>query len=183
MEEIYYACFKTPLGVMWGAKSCNGLIKFSSHGTKNNFIEELKNDFNASFIESKARFSDVDDFLKGYFSKTSLNYEGEFDLRGTEFQKAIWNALMEVPFGRLSSYGRLAASIGRPKAYRAAGNAVGANPCGLIIPCHRIIHSDGGLGGFGGGLDLKRKLLAHEGVLPNSNEGVEDLVNLTDFFI
>lgn len=183
MDEIYYTRFETPLGGMWVAKSDRGLVKTSISETKEEFLRDIKRHYKPSFVESKKKFNDVDAFLHGYFSKKPIKYNGDLDLRGTEFQLSIWRAVHGIPYGNLSSYGALAASIGRTKAYRAAGNAVGANPCGLIIPCHRVIHADGGLGGFGGGLDLKRRLLAHEGILPNSLKGAEKMVELTDFFI
>jgi len=84
------------------------------------------------------------------------------DLRGTEFQKKIWSALRRVPAGRTVSYAQLAARAGHPRAMRAAGSANGANPLPLFVPCHRAIASDGSLGGFGGGLALKAKLLELE---------------------
>jgi methylated-DNA-[protein]-cysteine S-methyltransferase len=81
---------------------------------------------------------------------------------GTEFQLCVWRALREVPCGQTWSYGQLARKIGRPSAVRAVGLANGANPVGLVVPCHRVIGSDGSLTGYGGGLHRKRWLLAHE---------------------
>jgi len=83
----------------------------------------------------------------------------------TEFRKAVWRAAMQIPRGQTRSYAWIAARAGSPGAARAAGGALGANPLPLIVPCHRIINSCGGIGGFGMGLDLKRRLLAMEGVL------------------
>ena len=85
------------------------------------------------------------------------------DLGGTPFQQKVWNRLCAIPTGKTISYGALAASIGRPKAARAVGAAVGANPVPLLIPCHRVIGENGSLTGFGLGLPMKRALLAHEG--------------------
>jgi methylated-DNA-[protein]-cysteine S-methyltransferase len=81
---------------------------------------------------------------------------------GTAFQKRVWNALVQIPYGTTTSYGALAASIGSPGAARAVGLANGSNPIGLIVPCHRVIGADGSLTGYGGGLPLKRALLAFE---------------------
>jgi methylated-DNA-[protein]-cysteine S-methyltransferase len=90
----------------------------------------------------------------------------EFDLKlaaeGPDFNKLVWNALCDIPFGTTTSYGAVARTIGYPKAARAVGAANGANPIALIVPCHRVIGSDGSLTGYGGGLPLKRKLLEHE---------------------
>lgn len=84
--------------------------------------------------------------------------------RGTEFQRSVWEALRRIPVGETRSYAEIAADVGRPGAVRAVGQANGANPVALVVPCHRVIRSDGSLGGYGFGLDTKRWLLAHEGV-------------------
>ncbi|HEY8217728.1 MAG TPA: methylated-DNA--[protein]-cysteine S-methyltransferase [Acidimicrobiia bacterium] len=83
--------------------------------------------------------------------------------RGTPFQRAVWDALRTIPPGETISYAELARRVGRPGAYRAVGAANGQNPVGVVVPCHRVIAADGTLGGYGGGLDRKRWLLAHEG--------------------
>ena len=82
---------------------------------------------------------------------------------GTDFQRQVWAALGDIPAGQTTTYGRLAARIGRPTAVRAMGAANGANPVGIVVPCHRVIGADGALTGYGGGIDRKRWLLAHEG--------------------
>ena len=90
-----------------------------------------------------------------------------FDLSpGTEFQQKIWRALLTIPVGQTMTYGEISASIGTPRAVRAAGGACGANPIPVLIPCHRVVAAHGQLGGFSGGLHWKRKLLQREGVLP-----------------
>lgn len=81
---------------------------------------------------------------------------------GTAWQRAVWQALTEIPYGETISYGELAARLGRPQAARAVGHANGSNPIPLIVPCHRVIGADGSLTGYGGGLDIKQRLLAHE---------------------
>jgi len=83
---------------------------------------------------------------------------------GTPFQRAVWQAMLSIPRGATISYAELARRVGRPGAARAVGQAVGSNPVPLLIPCHRVVASDGGLGGFGGGLPMKRALLRQEGV-------------------
>jgi methylated-DNA-[protein]-cysteine S-methyltransferase len=89
---------------------------------------------------------------------------------GTDFQKTVWRALLDIPAGTTTTYGALAARIGRPAAVRAVGLANGANPVGLVIPCHRVIGADGSLTGYGGGLERKRWLLAHEGGCGGGND-------------
>jgi methylated-DNA-[protein]-cysteine S-methyltransferase len=85
---------------------------------------------------------------------------------GTEFQRSVWRGLLEIPCGETRSYGDLARRIGRPKAVRAVGLANGSNPLGIVVPCHRVIGSNGTLTGYGGGIERKRWLLEHEGALP-----------------
>ena len=85
-------------------------------------------------------------------------------LTGTEFQKAVWNELLKIPFGETVSYGGIARRIGMPDAVRAVANANGANPVSIFVPCHRVIGSDRSLTGYGGGIETKRRLLELEGV-------------------
>ena len=92
---------------------------------------------------------------------------------GTEFQRQVWQALRDIPVGTTTSYGELAKRIGRPKAVRAVGLANGANPIGIVIPCHRVIGAGGKLTGYGGGLPRKRWLLAHEGAIAMQNFAVD----------
>jgi len=86
------------------------------------------------------------------------------DLAGTAFQQSVWRELRKIPPGQTRSYGEIAKRIGKPKAVRAVGGACGANPIPILVPCHRVLAAHGRIGGFGGGLDRKRKLLASEGV-------------------
>jgi methylated-DNA-[protein]-cysteine S-methyltransferase len=94
----------------------------------------------------------------------------EIDPRGTEFQRRVWATLRTIPAGTTWSYARLARAVGQPSAMRAVGAANGRNPIALVVPCHRVIASDGTLGGYGGGLDKKRWLLRHEGSWPAQAE-------------
>jgi len=100
----------------------------------------------------------VNEYAKG----KRQEFELELSPEGPDFNKLVWKALLDIPFGRTTSYGAIAKTIGHPAAARAVGAANGANPISLIVPCHRVIGSDGSLTGYGGGLPLKRKLLEHE---------------------
>ncbi|SNY90462.1 methylated-DNA-[protein]-cysteine S-methyltransferase [Cohaesibacter sp. ES.047] len=104
--------------------------------------------------------------LDGYFAGTLEVFSLPYQLEGTVFQRAVWAALVQIPFGSVRSYGDIAKAIGQPGAARAVGLANNANPLPIIVPCHRVIGSDGSLVGFGGGLDLKMRLLQHEGIDP-----------------
>lgn len=103
--------------------------------------------------------------LNEYYAGTRKSFEVPLDLKiGTEFQREAWQKLREIPYGTTISYGEQAKAMGRPKAVRAVGGANGRNPIPVIIPCHRVVSSLGKLHGFSGGLDLKRYLLAVEGL-------------------
>ena len=100
--------------------------------------------------------------LAEYFAGRRQEFDIPLDLSGTEFQRAAWSALANVPFGETRSYRQQAEAIGRPKAVRAIGAANGRNPVPIVLPCHRIVGSDGSLTGYGGGLPIKEYLLNHE---------------------
>ncbi len=102
--------------------------------------------------------------LQEYFAGERTEFDLPLELEGTPFQKDVWLALAEIPYGKTVSYAELADMVGRPSAFRAVGQANGANPIPIVLPCHRVIASGGGIGGYGGGLDMKRRLLALEGV-------------------
>jgi len=101
--------------------------------------------------------------LEEYFQGERRRFDLPFDLHGTEFQRRVWKALARVPFGATLSYGDLARKAGSARGYRAVGQAVGRNPLPILVPCHRVLAAGGGLGGFSGGLPLKKRLLAIEG--------------------
>lgn len=104
--------------------------------------------------------------IKAYFDGDLTALESiEVKTAGTPFQQLVWKALLDIPAGRTDTYGHLAQRIGRPSAVRAVGLANGQNPISLVIPCHRVIGSNGKLTGYGGGLDRKQWLLEHEGVI------------------
>lgn len=165
METVYYAYFKVPTGDFWVASSNKGIVQASIHSTEEQFMEKLKKRVKGNYIHAPEKFTEIQAQLDDYFKGKPIVFKYKLDLRGTEFQKAVWSEIYKIPFGKLISYGGLAKAVGRPKAVRAVGSATGANPIGLIIPCHRVISSNGGLGGFGGGLPLKKILLENEGVL------------------
>jgi methylated-DNA-[protein]-cysteine S-methyltransferase len=101
--------------------------------------------------------------VEEYFAGRRRRFEIDLAPEGTAFQREVWARLAEIPFGKTTTYGALAAKLGRPKASRAVGRANATNPIALIVPCHRVVGSDGTLTGYAGGLPIKEKLLAHEG--------------------
>jgi O-6-methylguanine DNA methyltransferase len=112
-----------------------------------------------------ARLDDLAGQLRAYFDGARPPFDMPLDLRGTPFQVAVWELVRRVGYGETRAYAQIAAALGRPAAVRAVGAANGANPVPIVVPCHRIIGRDGRLVGYGGGLELKRRLLELEGVL------------------
>ena len=107
-------------------------------------------------------FPDAVEQLAAYFAGDRIEFDIELDLIGTEFQRRVWAALLTIPYGETRSYGEIARQICSPGAFRAVGLANGHNPIGIIVPCHRVIGSNGSLTGYGGGIDRKRALLELE---------------------
>ena len=116
----------------------------------------------ASWIEDNGALWPVIHRLRAYFAGELEKFDVEAAPEGTEFQKRVWSELCDIAYGKTISYGKLAGRIGNPKASRAVGLANGSNPIPIIIPCHRVIGSNGKLTGYGGGLEIKEKLLALE---------------------
>lgn len=114
---------------------------------------EAHRDFEHQFVE--------------YFERRRRVFDLPLELHGTPFQKEVWRAVGDIPYGRTTTYGAIAHLVGRPEASRAVGAANGKNPLPVVIPCHRVVGASGALTGYGGGLPLKRRLLAMEGALPS----------------
>lgn len=117
----------------------------------------------ARVIDDAGRTRAVREQLWDYFAGRRERFTLALSPHGTPFQRAVWQAMQGIPFGETRSYAHIARMVGKPRAARAVGRATGANPIPIVIPCHRVVGSDGTLVGFGGGLDVKAQLLAHEG--------------------
>ncbi|MFF8556994.1 methylated-DNA--[protein]-cysteine S-methyltransferase [Streptomyces sp. NPDC015501] len=113
-------------------------------------------------VPDPAPFGEAVRQLGEYFAGDRTAFDLPLSLAGTPFQRSVWAALAEIPYGETRTYGELAAELGRPGASRAVGLANGKNPVGIIVPCHRVIGASGSLTGYGGGLDRKQRLLAFE---------------------
>jgi O-6-methylguanine DNA methyltransferase len=156
----YYVIFETPAGWIGLQGSEAGL----SQATLPQQSEEqaslmLGNRIRGS-IRNKVFFQAVIGKYLAYFQGRKVDFAESLDLVGrTPFEKAVWKTTLEIPYGKTQSYSDIARQIGKPSAPRAAGQALGRNPLAIIIPCHRVLAIDGSLGGYGGGLELKRRLL------------------------
>ncbi len=182
VEKIFYADISSPMGSLWAAKSQDGLVRLNLPCSEKVFLEELSTQINEEPEYRPSKLDEVSLWLTEYFKGKNNKYTEPFDLRGTEFQKRVWKSIYKIPYGKLTSYGELAKAIKKPKAARAVGNAVGQNPISIIIPCHRVVWNNGGIGGFGGGLDRKRFLLNVEKILPSNRKNAEKGIDLRKFF-
>jgi len=164
MNHIYFARFNSKIGLLKIATSQKGVCKIALPNEEENLcMQWLEKRFpQYSIIENPDKNLYVIQQLKEYFDGKRKKFDVKLHLVGTPFEKRVWKALMEIPYGKTASYAEIALKIGKPTAFRAVGNANGKNPIPIIIPCHRVINSSGELGGYGGGLDLKRRLLELE---------------------
>jgi methylated-DNA-[protein]-cysteine S-methyltransferase len=122
------------------------------------FTEEPVNDVSLNEVESEAKKQ-----LDEYFAGKRKSFDIPINLNGTDFQQKVWMSLKEIPFGQMTTYLKLSQTLGNPAAIRAIGAAIGANPILIVLPCHRVIGTNGQLTGYAGGLDRKRSLLDLEG--------------------
>ena len=164
--------FTSPVGPLFLAASDQGLValEFDARLPGQQTIRPNPRDLRAESKSVKCEDSErvmrpyVRE-LEEYFAGTRREFTFALDLRGTGFQQACWRALLAIPYGETRTYADIARAIGRPQAFRAVGMANNRNPVAIVVPCHRVIASDGTLCGYGGGLDVKRKLLELEGAL------------------
>lgn len=175
---VYYDGISSPVGEIWIASSEQGLVKIDFPSSEEHFLTDLRKFTPSKPIRDARKFAIIERMLEEYFRGEKVSFDIPLDLRGTEFQKEVWRAIYKIPYGRLSSYSRVAEEIGRPRAVRAVGKAVGANPLPIVIPCHRIIRADGSLGGYGGGIDLKLYLLSIEGFIEIGNKWSKRKANI-----
>ena len=162
METLYYSRIQSPVGTLILGVSAKGLVALDFD--RGQFPPKMNK--SVSWQESKDATRDYVDELNEYFAGRRRDFTFALDLRGTPFQIQCWRALLDIPYGETRTYADIARSVGRPHAYRAVGMANNRNPTAIVVPCHRVIASDGTLCGYGGGLDVKSKLLALEGAQP-----------------
>ena len=162
MEKIWYEKMQSPVGVLTLVESEKGLMCLAFEN--NDVLDPLLKTGQYVIASSKLKTQSIIKQLKEYFEGKRTSFDITFDIKeGGEFYKKEWEALLTIPYGEVRSYQQMAEALGNKKASRAVGNANAHNPIAIIIPCHRVINTGGGLGGFGGGLEAKKILLALEG--------------------
>lgn len=172
METLHSTRFMSLVGPLFLAASEKGLValefdaRLPGQQTIRPNPRDLRAECNAlQFTESATAVSRYTRELEEYFAGARRQFTFPLDLRGTDFQVACWRALLAIPYGETRTYADIAHAVGRPRGFRAVGMANNRNPVAIVVPCHRVIASDGTLCGYGGGLDIKRKLLELEGAL------------------
>lgn len=151
------------IGDVWVARTSSGICRIEFGKNRSQFISKLPSRIDWS--EGKGELKQIIDELKRFAAGEKTTFSSKLDIvSGTPFQKRVWKKISTIPWGETRSYAWLARAIGKPRAFRAVANACGANPLPIIIPCHRVIASDGTIGGFSSGLNLKTRLLKLEGL-------------------
>lgn len=163
-RELLYTIFRTAAGWIGLLGSGAGLRKVILPRPAEDEIFDLIAATASEALENNNHFIDLTKRLKAYFSGEKISFLDKLDFSDyTTFQCEVWKAASQIPYGETRSYGWIAEKTGRPKAVRAVGQALGRNPCPVIVPCHRVLAGDGGLGGFSGGIEMKKYLLRLEG--------------------
>ncbi len=163
-EVVARSEIETPVGVMRAAATRRGIVRLSlpresGRGFQAWLGRALRG---AESVDWLPHLDKLSQELAEYFAGKRMEFDLPLDLRGTPFQLRVWNALLGIPYAETRSYLEVARELRAPRAVRAVGSANGSNPIPILVPCHRVIQTGGGLGGYGGGLELKRRLLALE---------------------
>lgn len=155
METVYCSTMQTPVGPITVCCSEKGLLRLERRPVAKGKGWAAR----FEFVESREKTRQAVQEIEEYFAGKRREFTVPLDLRGTEFQRKVWAALQRIPYGETRSYGDIAREIGKPRAFRAVGMANHWNPVSIIVPCHRVVASGGGLCGYGGGLPMKQFLL------------------------
>jgi O-6-methylguanine DNA methyltransferase len=172
MEIVHSARFDTPFGEMLAASTERGLAYIQLprasgrglNGWLRRFAPQASQE--EAYAPNRSAIGQILEYLEGKRERFDLS----LDLRGTEFALSVYREVEQIPYGKTATYSEVARALGHPKAFRAVGNANAANPLSLVIPCHRVVAAGGKLGGYGGGLPMKRQLLAMERERPAAGE-------------
>ncbi len=157
---VYSTTMPSPVGELYLSATAQGLSAVMFIAETNAMQRYLRRHRVSPFLPDARPILDAARaYLEAYFAGEKPALTFPLDLQGTAFQRSVWQALLTIPYGETRAYSEIAAQIGRPKAVRAVGQAVGANPVSIIVPCHRVVGRNGDLTGYGGGLSIKRALL------------------------
>jgi methylated-DNA-[protein]-cysteine S-methyltransferase len=167
LTDVTYAVEPSPLGDLLLAATPRGLIRlaYNAYETTDSALEELARRVSPRVVEAPAALDDVRRELDEYFDGNRTSFDIPIDWRLHDgFGRRVLRATARIPFGRVLTYGEVAAKAGSPRGHRAAGNALGSNRIPIVVPCHRVVRSGGDIGGYTGGVERKEFLLELEGV-------------------
>lgn len=170
LAEIAYATVDSPVGRLVAIRTSRGLARLAyelENGGVDAILDDAAHRLSPAIVEAPARLEQVRRELDEYFDGRRRAFDLPLDwaLSSTGFRRRVLRECAQIPFGATSTYKAMAIAAGSPSAFRAAGGALGSNPIPIVVPCHRVLSTGGGLGGYTGGLDRKRRLLALEGTL------------------
>ena len=157
-ETFFLTRYHSPLGTYVLASSQYGVVCVKTETRMATRLDRWKRE-GIQIRDGDGHNHEAAAELDAYFAGALRQFSVPLDLRGTAFQRQVWKLLQGIPYGETRSYGQIAGTLGRPTASRAVGRAIGTNPVAIIVPCHRVIGANGGLVGYGGGLDRKQALL------------------------
>jgi methylated-DNA-[protein]-cysteine S-methyltransferase len=165
--DVAYATVDSPFGTFVAAATNQGLVRLALATSRvDDVLDDLSRRLSPRVLESPQRLDIVRRELDEYFSGRRFVFDMSIDWALTAgFNRKVLRATARIPYGSVTNYGTVARTAGSPRAARAAGNALHNNPIAIIVPCHRVLHANGGLGGYGGGLPMKEALLHLEGAL------------------
>jgi methylated-DNA-[protein]-cysteine S-methyltransferase len=174
LNIVYAECASTH-GNLYLAATPQGLA--GMWFTDQRHLPDVSNWQKRDDINQQQIFKETQRQLQAYFAGELKQFDVPLDLSaGTPFQQAVWQALLKIPFGKTTSYGALSSSIAKPLAVRAVGTAIGRNPIGIIVPCHRVVGADGSLTGYAGGLHRKEAFLTLESALAGSARSLQGIL-------
>jgi len=162
MNEIIFTSYNSPIGKILVASTKKGLCKVDLFVSEKRFSDAVSSRFHTEVTRDDGAMQKVIEGLERYFEGKPIPSDIALDLRGTPFQNKVWSELLKIPHGETRSYKQIAVAIRMPTASRAVGQAVASNPVPIFVPCHRVLRSDGSLGGFGYGVEIKKRLLRLE---------------------
>ncbi len=165
--DVAYATLDSPVGTLLLASTPRGLVRLAylESGEEDAVLQELATRISPRILAAPRRLDEPRRELEEYFSGRRSQFEIALDWQLTRgFGRRVLQATARIPYGSVSTYKQVAAQAGSPRGSRAAGNALGANPMPIVVPCHRVLHATGGIGGYTGGIERKRTLLAVESV-------------------
>jgi AraC family transcriptional regulator of adaptative response/methylated-DNA-[protein]-cysteine methyltransferase len=167
-DRIAYTIVSSPIGPMLVAATPRGVCSIRFSDEDDRLVQDLHEEFPraASIERDDGALRDLAGAVLANLAGSQPHLDLPLDIRATSFQRRVWEAIRSIPYGETRTYAEIAAAVGAPAAARAVGQACGANPVSIVIPCHRVVASGGGLGGYGWGLERKRWLLRHEADTP-----------------